>query len=74
MWEHVKHVGACGRQGGKEASRSNALLHRIIADAIEEVVPEVGRGLISLVQSREDIDRLLALDDVIDLVTLSRHF
>eukprot|EP00884_Botryococcus_braunii_P005459 jgi/Botrbrau1/14914/Bobra.0018s0018.1 len=54
-------------KGGKEASRSNAVLHRIIADAIGETVPEVGRGLISLIQSREDIDRLLALDDVIDL-------
>lgn len=60
---------AGAQQGGKEASRSNALLHSIIADAIEETVPEVGRGLISLVRSREDIDALLALNDVIDLVT-----
>ena len=31
-------------QGGKEAARSNAILHRIITDTIEEVAPEVGGG------------------------------
>ena len=55
-------------QGGKEASRSNAVLHRIITDCIQEVQPEVGRQLISLITSRAAIDELLALDDVIDLV------
>lgn len=55
-------------KGGKEASRSNAVLHRIITDCIEEVQPDVGRKLISLITSRAAIDELLALDDVIDLV------
>ena len=52
-------------QGGKEASHSNACLHRIITTTLG---PELGPDLISLVTSREEIDSLLALDDVIDLV------
>ena len=55
-------------QGGKEATRSNALLHRLIVDAVAEVAPSVGRGLIGLVTSRDEIDALLKLHDVIDLV------
>ena len=55
-------------QGGKEASHSNAILHAIITDALAQVAPTVGRDLISLVTSREGVDELLALHDVIDLV------
>lgn len=51
-------------QGGKEATHSNAALHRVIVEA----VGPVGKDLISLVTSREEIESLLALDDVIDLV------
>ncbi|KAH9702235.1 Delta-1-pyrroline-5-carboxylate synthase A [Citrus sinensis] len=52
-------------KGGKEAKRSNAILHKIIT----EVIPEnVGERLIGLVTSREEIPDLLKLDDVIDLV------
>ena len=29
-------------QGGKEAARSNEILHRLIVEAIEDVAPEVG--------------------------------
>lgn len=64
-------------KGGKEASRSNAMLHKIIVEALD-AAPSTsgssgsssvsGRDLISLVQTREEIDSLLALDDVIDLV------
>lgn len=56
------------RQGGKEATRSNALLHKLIVDAVAEVAPGVGRDLIGLVTSRDEIDELLKLHDVIDLV------
>ncbi|KVI09858.1 Aldehyde dehydrogenase, C-terminal [Cynara cardunculus var. scolymus] len=52
-------------KGGKEARRSNAILHKIITTAIPE---NIGAGLIGLVTSREDIPELLKLDDVIDLV------
>ncbi|GMH32266.1 hypothetical protein BSKO_00100 [Bryopsis sp. KO-2023] len=55
-------------KGGKEAAKSNSLLHRIIGDAIEEVAPEVGRSVIGLVQTRAAIGELLKLDSVIDLV------
>jgi len=59
---------ACWLQGGKEATRSNALLHKLIVDAVAEVAPAVGRDLIGLVTSRDEIDQLLKLHDVIDLV------
>ncbi|KAK9823878.1 hypothetical protein WJX72_006131 [[Myrmecia] bisecta] len=55
-------------KGGKEASRSNATLHRIIVDAIAAAAPQVGPELISLITSRAAVDELLKLDDVIDLV------
>ncbi|KAG2495340.1 hypothetical protein HYH03_006609 [Edaphochlamys debaryana] len=52
-------------KGGKEATHSNAILHRIIVDALG---PGLGPDLIGLVTSREEIESLLALDDVVDLV------
>ncbi|CAL8465060.1 g4595 [Coccomyxa elongata] len=55
-------------KGGSEAKHSNELLHRIISEAVEAVAPEVGPGLVSLINTREEIRDLLKLDDVIDLV------
>lgn len=52
-------------KGGKEAARSNRVLHRVITQALE---PEVPSTCIALVESREEVASLLALDDVIDLV------
>ncbi|KAG0502963.1 hypothetical protein HPP92_003035 [Vanilla planifolia] len=52
-------------KGGKEAMRSNVVLHKIITGAIPE---NVGQKLIGLVTSRDEIPDLLKLDDVIDLV------
>ncbi|KAJ4904723.1 Delta-1-pyrroline-5-carboxylate synthase B [Raphanus sativus] len=52
-------------KGGKEARQSNAILHKVITDAIPKTV---GGKLIGLVTSREEIPDLLKLDDVIDLV------
>ncbi|OMO66406.1 Gamma-glutamyl phosphate reductase GPR [Corchorus capsularis] len=52
-------------KGGKEAKRSNAILHKVITSAIPN---KVGDKLIGLVASRDDIPDLLKLDDVIDLV------
>ncbi|XP_020252470.1 delta-1-pyrroline-5-carboxylate synthase-like isoform X2 [Asparagus officinalis] len=52
-------------KGGKEAARSNAILHKVIVGAIPD---NVGKKLIGLVTSRDDIPDLLKLDDVIDLV------
>lgn len=60
-------------KGGKEASKSNAVLHQVVVDAVAkattEADPEVNaEGLISLVTSRAGVSDLLKLDDVIDLV------
>eukprot|EP01083_Nonionella_stella_P177649 625033_1 len=55
-------------KGGSEARHSNRILHRIIGDAIETASKgKVDRRLIGLVETREEIKNLLALDDVIDL-------
>ncbi|KAK8485642.1 hypothetical protein V6N12_073977 [Hibiscus sabdariffa] len=52
-------------KGGKEAKRSNAILHKVITEAIPDTV---GGKVIGLVTSRDEIPGLLKLDDVIDLV------
>lgn len=52
-------------KGGKEAARSNRALHRVIVEAL---APEVPADVIALVETREEVSSLLALDDVIDLV------
>uniref|UniRef100_A0A0A9CTE6 Aldehyde dehydrogenase domain-containing protein n=1 Tax=Arundo donax TaxID=35708 RepID=A0A0A9CTE6_ARUDO len=52
-------------KGGKEAMRSNTILHKVITGAIPD---NVGEKLIGLVTSRDEIADLLKLDDVIDLV------
>ncbi|XP_052625006.1 delta-1-pyrroline-5-carboxylate synthase-like [Lactuca sativa] len=55
-------------KGGKEAKRSNAILHKVnLVNSI--IIPKtIGKELITLVTSREQIPQLLKLDDVIDLV------
>ena len=63
-------------KGGKEASRSNAVLHQVVVDAIAKATAEEARGqppvnaegLVSLITSRAGVSDLLKLDDVIDLV------
>jgi delta-1-pyrroline-5-carboxylate synthetase len=52
-------------KGGKEAVRSNRILHKVITDAIAHEVPP---QTIGLVETRDEVTDLLALDDVIDLV------
>uniref|UniRef100_A0AAV1UJN5 Delta-1-pyrroline-5-carboxylate synthase n=1 Tax=Peronospora matthiolae TaxID=2874970 RepID=A0AAV1UJN5_9STRA len=55
-------------KGGKEARHSNAVLHRIIVNAVEETTHgKVKKDVVGLVTSREEIADLLCLDDVIDL-------
>eukprot|EP01119_Soliformovum_irregulare_P016805 TRINITY_DN4913_c0_g1_i1.p1 TRINITY_DN4913_c0_g1~~TRINITY_DN4913_c0_g1_i1.p1 ORF type:complete len:722 (+),score=230.78 TRINITY_DN4913_c0_g1_i1:128-2293(+) len=56
-------------KGGSEAANSNRILHKVISDAIS--VADEGmkdRTIIGLVESRDDISELLAMDDLIDLV------
>lgn len=52
-------------KGGKEAKRSNTLLHSVCSSAASE---HVSRGLIHLVQDREAVSELLGMDGKIDLV------
>lgn len=55
-------------KGGKEAAGSNAVLHKLIVDAVDaETQGAVSRHVVGLVTSREEIADLLRLDDVIDL-------
>jgi delta-1-pyrroline-5-carboxylate synthetase len=55
-------------KGGVEAKYSNRALHQIILSAMKSVAPDVPEGIIGLVETREEITELLALDDHIDLV------
>ncbi len=52
-------------KGGREASRSNAVLHAIITEALQ---PDVAAETIGLVDGRAAVADLLKLDHVIDLV------
>ncbi|MCO4746136.1 MAG: glutamate-5-semialdehyde dehydrogenase [Proteobacteria bacterium] len=52
-------------KGGREAAHSNRALHRVLTDAL---APDVPAELIGLVETRDQVADLLALDDVIDLV------
>jgi delta-1-pyrroline-5-carboxylate synthetase len=53
-------------KGGSEASNTNRILHKLVQDALSEYVP---RETISLLNTREDINSLLELDNkYIDLI------
>ena len=52
-------------KGGKEAQRSNAILTKIIKEATE---PIVGAHWILGIESHEDVNTLLTLEDYIDLI------
>lgn len=55
-------------KGGREAARSCAALHASLASAVAAAAPSVGPDAVCLVEGREAVADLLALDDVIDLV------
>ena len=56
-------------KGGREATRSNEALHKVITEAVEQASGgKVSRDVINLVTTRAEIKQLLALDDLIDLV------
>lgn len=56
-------------KGGKEATNSNAAIHKVIGDAIESGSKgSIKRDIIGLVESRGQVADMLSLDDVIDLV------
>ena len=53
-------------KGGKEAAKTNAILHQIIVDCMPAF--GVDRECIVLVEGREAVSDILALHDVVDLV------
>jgi len=56
-------------KGGKEAAKSNEIIHKVIGDAVEKGSSgEITRDIIALVTSRGEIADMLSLDDAIDLV------
>nr|AGT02772.1 glutamate-5-semialdehyde dehydrogenase [Angomonas desouzai] len=56
-------------KGGKEAENSNAVLHRVIVDAVDAASEgAVPKGVIGLITNRADVYELLKLDKYIDLV------
>ena len=63
----LKSGNAVILKGGSEASESNRLLHEIVREATAEVdgVPD---GWAQLIEAHEEVDRLLELDDKVDLV------
>lgn len=60
----LKSGNAVILKGGSEASRSNRVLFEIIRDA----TAELPAGWAQLIEAREDVDRMLGMDDSIDLL------
>ncbi|MEF8778598.1 MAG: glutamate-5-semialdehyde dehydrogenase, partial [Natronomonas sp.] len=60
----LKSGNAVILKGGSEASESNRILYEIIAEATAEL-PD---GWAQLIEAHEEVDRLLELDDKVDLV------
>ncbi|QDX41069.1 glutamate-5-semialdehyde dehydrogenase [Salarchaeum sp. JOR-1] len=60
----LKSGNAVILKGGSEASESN----RVLYDIITEVADDVSPGWAQLIEAREDVDRLLDMDDSVDLV------
>ncbi|CAG9463868.1 unnamed protein product [Pedinophyceae sp. YPF-701] len=61
----IKAGSAVVIKGGKEASRSNAIVHKTMAAVLEGTAP--GSALVSFVGATEELDGVLALDNI-DLV------
>lgn len=61
----IKSGNAIILKGGKEANHSNRCLFEICRQAVESILPEFA---FSLVETREDVNELLKLDQYIDLV------
>ncbi|HLD86858.1 MAG TPA: glutamate-5-semialdehyde dehydrogenase [Candidatus Nanoarchaeia archaeon] len=61
----LKSGNACVLKGGFEARNSNRALFRIIETSTKRILP---KGWIQLAQTREDVKRLLKLDQYIDLI------
>ena len=64
----LKSGNAVILKGGSEASESNRVLHGIIREATDGRFEEIPEGWAGLIEAHEAVDRLLELDDQVDLV------
>ena len=60
----IKSGNAVILKGGSEASHSNRVLYEVVREAAGEL-PD---GWAQLIEAREDVDRLLSMDDSVDLL------
>ena len=63
----IKSSNAVILKGGKEAKSTNEILFRLISEALEET-KNFPKNAINLIQSREDVSKMLEMDKYIDLV------
>lgn len=61
----LKSGNAALLKGGHEAAHTNRALYHVIVTATEGLLP---RGWAALMETREDVNAMLALDDMIDLM------
>jgi len=54
-------------KGGSEAARSNRILFDVLVEAIESV-PGIPKGAFQLMETRQEVDSILAMDGYIDLL------
>lgn len=63
----IKSGNAALLKGGSEARETNRVLHALFAEALRSVDPSL-EGALALVETREEIQAMLALSDDIDLM------
>ncbi len=63
----LKSGNAVILKGGSEAARTNEALARVWRDALAHF-PEIPADSVGLLRTREDVDAMLKLDDMIDLI------
>ncbi|MFO7926290.1 MAG: glutamate-5-semialdehyde dehydrogenase [Halobacteriota archaeon] len=64
----MKSGNAVILKGGSEAKESNRTLYRIIREATDEHFETLPDGWAQLIEAHEEVDRLLQLDEKVDLV------
>ena len=64
----LKSGNAVILKGGSEASESNRVLYEIIRAATDDRFEGLPEGWAQLIEAHEEVDRLLELDDQVDLV------
>ena len=55
-------------KGGSEASESNRVLYETIVEATAEAIDAIPEGWAQLIEAHEEVDRLLEMDDKVDLL------